>query len=197
MPSPLQPHPLVLASQSPRRRQLLEEAGYVFEVAEPALAEPDWLHPSLGPSLHAESLAYFKARSVAADHPGHAILGADTIAVVEGQVIGKPADREDARRILRRLSGTTHSVITGVALLHPASGRRLLQHNISLVRVRSLTDEMIEAYLATGRWQGKAGAYGVQDQEDPFVATITGSFTNVVGLPLELLARMFERWAAA
>jgi len=176
---------------------LLEEAGYVFEVAEPALAEPDWLHPNLSPSLHAESLAYFKARSVAADHPGRTILGADTIAVVEGQIIGKPADRDDARRILRRLSGTTHSVITGVVLLHSSSGRRLIQHNISMVRVRTLTDEMIEAYLATGRWQGKAGAYGVQDQEDPFVATITGSFTNVVGLPMELLARMFEHWAAA
>jgi septum formation protein len=190
----IQPEPLVLASRSPRREQLLREAHYQFEVAEPALSEPEWIHPDIAPAMHAESLAYFKARSVSADHPQKTILAADTIAVVEHEIIGKPADREDARRILRRLSATTHSVISGVVLLHPVSGRRLLQHNISMVYVRHLDDDKIDTYLKTDRWRGKAGAYGIQDQDDPFVEKVTGSFTNVMGLPMGLVARMFEHW---
>lgn len=194
MKTPIQPEPLVLASQSPRRRQLLEEAGYRFEISEPTMPEPDWLHPHLGPAMHAESLAYFKARSIAGTNADKTILAADTIAVVEGRVIGKPADREDARHILQQLSGQTHSVITGVVLLHPASERRMLKHNITTVCFRPLTEEMIEAYLRTGKWEGKAGAYGIQDQNDPFVSSFNGSFTNVVGLPMEMLAQMFEHW---
>ena len=194
IPPPIQPEPLVLASESPRRRELLSEAGYRFELALPKLDEPAWVHPHVSPSVHAESLAYFKARNVAGEHANKTILAADTIAVIEGEVIGKPADRDDASRILRRLSGTAHSVISGVVLLHPASGRRMLQHAISMVRVRQLGEAAIEAYLKTGKWQGKAGAYGIQDQDDPFVSGVTGSFTNVVGLPMELLGQMFEHW---
>lgn len=194
MNGPIQPHPLVLASGSPRRAQLLREAGYVFEIVTPPFHEPQWVHPHVAPTLHAESLAYFKARSVAALHADKTILAADTIAVVEGEVIGKPADRQDAYRILCRLSGTTHSVITGLVLLHPASGRRLFQHCISIVSVRPLTDAAIQAYLGTGAWQGKAGAYGIQDQDDPFVERVAGSFTNVVGLPMDLLAQMFDQY---
>lgn len=189
-----QPDPLVLASGSPRRAQLLLKGGYRFEVVSPPLNEPQWVHPHVAPTLHAESLAYFKARSVAHHHPDKTILAADTIAVLQGEVIGKPCDRKDAGNILRRLSGTLHSVITGVTLLHPRGGRRLLQHAISSVQVRVLSDAVIQAYLDTGAWEGKAGAYGIQDQEDPFVEKVTGSFTNVVGLPMELLARMFEHW---
>ncbi|HVP10061.1 MAG TPA: nucleoside triphosphate pyrophosphatase [Phycisphaerae bacterium] len=194
MNGPIQPDPLVLASASPRRAQILSEAGYRFQVAAPSLREPEWVHPHVAPTLHAESLAYFKARSVAPDHMDKTVLAADTIAVIENEIIGKPIDRDDAYRILRRLSGTTHSVITGVVLLQPASGRRLLQHGISTVSVRTLSDQAIQAYLDTGAWEGKAGAYGIQDQDDPFVEKVAGSFTNVVGLPIELVARMFEHW---
>ncbi len=190
----VQPDPLVLASSSPRRSQLLQESGYRFQVVPPPLLEPLWVHPHAAPTLHAESLAYFKARSVANHHPDKTILGADTIAVLQGAVIGKPSDRKNAADILRCLSGTLHSVVTGVVLLHPRSGRRLLQHAISAVQVRVLSDAAIEEYLDTGAWEGKAGAYGIQDQEDPFVEKVTGSFTNVVGLPMELLAQMFEHW---
>jgi septum formation protein len=190
----VQPEPLVLTSGSPRRAQLLHESGYRFEVVPPAMNEPQWAHPGVPATLHAESLAYFKASSVASRHPDKTLLGADTIAVLQGEIIGKPADREDAGRILRRLSGTLHSVVTGVVLLHPRSGRRLLQHAISGVQVRVLSEAAITAYLDTGAWEGKAGAYGIQDQEDPFVEKITGSFTNIVGLPMELLVQMFEHW---
>ena len=194
MNSLIQPEPLVLASTSPRRAELLHEAGYRFEVVVPPLHEPEWVHPHVAPTLHAESLAYFKARSVASTQANKTILAADTIAVIEGEIIGKPVDHDDAGRILRRLSGTTHSVITGVVLLQPATGRRLLQHGISVVNVRVLDNAAIQSYLDTHAWEGKAGAYGVQDQDDPFIERVSGSFTNVVGLPMELLARMFEHW---
>ncbi|MFH1416819.1 MAG: Maf family protein, partial [Planctomycetota bacterium] len=167
MSRPVQPDPLVLASASPRRALLLREAGYVYEITKPPFHEPKWVHPHVAPTLHAESAAYFKACSVAETLPPDTfVLAADTIASIEGEVIGKPADRQDAHRILSRLAGTTHSVITGIVLLHLTSGRRLLQHSLSTVHMRGLSDEALNTYLDTGAWAGKAGAYGVQDQDD-------------------------------
>lgn len=189
-----QPDNLVLASASPRRRQLLGDAGFAFDIAEPPFVEPDETRPHVAPALHAESLAYYKASSVAAIKPESTILAADTIAAHDGRIIGKPKDEADAFRILSSLSGTSHFVITGLAIVHHASGRRLLQHDVSTVVVRKLSDDAIRAYLRTGAWQGKAGAYGVQDQDDPFVEKVIGSFTNVVGLPMDLLHLMFDTW---
>lgn len=192
-----QPTPLVLASASPRRAELLREAGYRFQVVDPPIEEPGDEHRHVAAGLHAESLAYFKARSVEDDHPNKTILAADTIAVLNGQIIGKPVDAADARRILKLLSGTIHDVITGVVLLSPNGARRIMQHDVSRIRVRRLSDEAVEAYLTTGQWQGKAGAYGIQDHGDAFVETVEGSFTNVVGLPMELLSRMFRQYLRA
>lgn len=197
MSKPVQPDPLLLASASPRRVQLLREAGYAFRIAAPSISEPEAAHPHVSPPEYAESLAWFKACSVAPDHTGDAILAADTIAVVDGRIIGKPADRADARRIIECLSGTSHQVITGIALYQPGSQRRMLQHDVSRVRVRRLSGEEIEAYLRTDKWHGKAGAYGIQEEGDAFVEEVEGSFTNVVGLPMELLARLFETWSKA
>lgn len=194
MSTPTQPHPLVLASVSPRRRELLREAGYTFEIADPPFAEPDEQRPHVSPEQYTESLAYFKASSVAAAHRNKTILAADTIAFIDGEIIGKPADRDDARRILQRLSNTTHRVITGVALLDPATDRRMIDHDISTIVCRHLSPEQIETYLDTNQWQGKAGAYGIQDHGDLFVEQVVGSFTNVVGLPMEKLAAMFAAW---
>jgi septum formation protein len=195
MAMPLQPDRLILASTSPRRSELLCEAGYRFVVVRPPLQEPVERHPHVNPASYAESLAFFKARSVADGYPNDTILGADTITVLDDEVFGKPDDLQDARRILCTLSGTVHSVMTGIALLQPRPDRRLLRHDISMVRVRPLSAAMIESYLETGQWQGKAGAYGIQDHGDPFVEKIEGSFSNIVGLPMELLARMFEEWS--
>lgn len=197
MTASIQPHPLILASKSPRRAQLMREAGYQFQLADPPIPEPHELHPHVDPASYAESLAYFKAHSLSDAFPDQVILGADTIASCDGEIIGKPDNREHAGQILRKLSGTTHEVITGLALLLPIQDRRVLRHAVSTVRVRTLSDEMIENYLDTGAWQGKAGAYGIQDQNDPFVDKMTGSFTNVVGLPLELLSEVFEAWIQA
>ncbi len=193
MTRPVQPHDLVLASSSPRRCELLRERGYTFDVAIPPFEEPDE-RPHVAAHAHAASLAYFKASSVARDRVDQSILAADTIAWIDGQIIGKPRDREDARRILKTLSGTTHEVVTGVALVRADHGRRLIEHDATLIRVRKLSDQMIEDYLDTGLWEGKAGAYGIQDGDDPFVETLQGSFSNVVGLPIELIERMFATW---
>lgn len=197
MATPPQPDRLILASASPRRSELLRSAGYRFSVVRPPLQEPDERYPHVNVASYAESLAFFKASSIADLHPDATILAADTITVLEDEIFGKPLDREDAQRTLRALSGTFHSVITGVALLNPRSELRLIDHAVTRVRVRTLSDATIEAYLETGQWQGKAGAYGIQDGGDPFVEKVDGSFTNVVGLPMELLARMFKEWQRA
>jgi septum formation protein len=191
---PPQPDRLILASASLRRFELLRRAGFQFKVVYPPLEEPVKRHSRVAPASYAESLAFFKARSIADQHSTATILAADTITVLGDEIFGKPADRADADRILRALSGTVHSVFTGVTLLHPRSERRLINHAVSRVRVRPLSDAMINAYLDEGQWQGKAGAYGIQDEGDPFVEKIEGSFTNIVGLPMELLAQMFEKW---
>ncbi|MCB9852723.1 MAG: septum formation protein Maf [Phycisphaerales bacterium] len=190
----VQPRPLILASASPRRRELMIERGYEFDVVEPPFDEPDAASPHVPPANHVESLAFFKARSVSKQCPDHIILAADTIAYLNGEIIGKPIDRSDARKILEDMSGTTHEVLTGVALYEPRTGRRRITHDITLLRVRELGGKQIEAYLNTGEWIGKAGAYGIQDEGDKFVERVDGSFTNVVGLPMELIERLFIEW---
>ncbi|OWY68925.1 septum formation protein Maf [cyanobacterium TDX16] len=190
-----QPDRLVLASTSPRRAELMREAGYQFRVVPPPFAEPEEKHPHVDPANYAESLAYFKARSIADTNPADTILAADTIAVMDDEIFGKPEDREDARRILCRLSGSSHRVITGVVLMHPETDARQMGHSISVIRVRKLSTEDIESYLDTGAWEGKAGAYGIQDHGDAFVERYEGSFSNIVGLPMELVRDMFGTWA--
>jgi len=180
---------LILASSSPRRRQLLAEAGFDFQVLPPPVEEPSDLPAELTPARRAEVLARFKARSVAARSPEAHILGADTVVAVAGQVLGKPDGRQEARAMLRRLSGTRHEVITGVALLAPG-GRERVASESTFVTMRRMGDEEIEQYLASGEWIGKAGAYAIQETADRFVEGIEGSYSNVVGLPIELVGRM-------
>ncbi len=182
----------VLASASPRRAQLLTEAKYDFTAVPPPLNEPAPA-PGAMPSQVAESLAYFKARSVLeSNDPDVPVLGADTVVALDGEIFGKPRDVDHAREILGRLAGTRHQVMTGVALLCP-SGTRLIASATTHVRMRDVPAAALEEYIATGLWEGKAGAYGIQDDEDPFVESIEGSFSNVVGLPMELLQGMFAQ----
>jgi len=207
---PSQKPRLILASASPRRAELLRSHGYDFTVIESPLAEPVDFPDDMSPVEQAQSSSFFKAQSVAGLAGDGWVLAADTIAALGGRVFGKPADRDDAKRILKSLSGTTHQVITGVTLLDASSGIRLMGHDSTDVIMRPLTDSEIEAYLDSGAWEGKAGAYGIQDQSAPtpvsvgakvqcaqhaFVKRIEGSFTNVVGLPIELVARMLDEFA--
>ncbi len=173
---------LILASSSPRRQVLLREAGYLFEI-DPADIDEDDHDSGLLPGDLAEYLAVRKAKAVAARRPGDVILAADTVVAFGDQILGKPEDRDDARRMLQLLGGTTHVVVTGVAVNHAAAEWRQSRRVFSAVNMRTMTEGEIEEYLAGGEWRGKAGGYGIQDP-DPFVTRTAGCTTNIVGLPM-------------
>ena len=183
-----QPTCLILASASPRRRELLEQAGYHFDVVPADTKEPIDHAPT--PSQTAVERARAKARDVSRRFSHRVVLAADTIVVLDGDVIGKPADAADARRTLRRLRGTRHSVLTGVVVL--AGGAEQAAAEETVIEMRQVSDEEIDAYVATGEALGKAGAYAVQERGDRFIKSLSGSYTNVVGLPMELVSRMLS-----
>ena len=191
---PVTGQPLILASASPRRQELMRLEGYVFTVAIPPVHEPELMASGVSAAQQAEALSYFKARSVAARFDKGVIIAADTVVACDGEVFGKPADLDDARTILNALLGKRQQVITGVTLLDAAGGRRLIAHDTTVVVMGKLPEQAVEKYLASEAWQGKAGAYGIQDRGDAFIERVQGSFTNVVGLPMELLARMLRQW---
>ncbi len=181
---------LILASASPRRAQLLTQAGYSFRIVTPPLQEPDDMGPGVPPHARAEALSYFKARSVLKLGARGIILAADTVVAHGDRVFGKPDGPDHARDILRRLAGTTHQVITGLTLIDTQSDVRVITHDRTRVTMRPMTARQLDRYIAGGSWKGKAGAYGIQDHADPFVQRIEGSFTNVVGLPMERLTAL-------
>jgi septum formation protein len=189
-----EPARLILASASPRRRELLLAHGYRFEVVPSAIDESSAATDAAPPHVLVERLSAAKARDVAGRLKDGVVLAGDTVAALGDRVIGKPADREDARAILRALAGTRHEVITGIALVHVASGQFRVAHDRTAVYLRTLSDAEIEDYLNTNEWRGKAGAYGIQDVGDQFVSRIEGSFTNVVGFPMELVVSLLEEW---
>ena len=174
---------LILASASPRRQSLLREAGYVYLI-HPANIDEDHFPTGLSPEQLAQHLAIAKAETIAALYPDDITLGSDTVVALGSELLGKPADATDARRMLAKLSGTTHHVSTGVAVIHPATKFLRSTTVTSTVRMRPLSEIEIDRYVAGGQWQGKAGGYGIQDQ-DPFVTNMSGSLTNIVGLPME------------
>ena len=178
---------LVLASASPRRQQLLREAGYDFAVF-PADIDED-VYPNLMPIELARHLSFEKAKAVAGRFAQDVVLAADTVVAFGDRPMSKPDDVEDARRMLTLLSGTTHIVITGVTVMQKDSEVRQTRVAMSAVRMRNMTKLEIDGYIASGQWEGKAGGYGIQDN-DPFVTRISGSHTNIVGLPMELVEKM-------
>ncbi|MCX6898641.1 MAG: Maf family protein [Verrucomicrobia bacterium] len=176
---------LILASASPRRTELLKSLGLQFDVMPTGVAERDE-HPT---SFHDLAIhnAQVKAHDVAVRHPDALVLGADTIVVLGNEVFGKPSDLDDARRMLRSLSGQGHSVITGVCLICRAENRERVFTVETRVRFRELAEADIEQYLDAVDVLDKAGAYAIQEGP-PIVAGIEGSYSNVIGLPLERLA---------
>lgn len=184
---------LVLASASPRRQDLLREAGYRFTV-DPANIDEDDVPRGLGPGDLAEFLAAEKARVVSQRNLDAVVLGADTVVALGGAILGKPADAQHTRRMLQVLAGTNHLVITGVAVMRAAEGFSRRTRVESAVHMRPLTLAEVDRYVAGNQWQGKAGGYGLQDaagfptddpSKDPFVLRVWGSHTNIVGLPME------------
>jgi septum formation protein len=179
--------PLVLASGSPRRAELLRQAGIRFEVSVPDVDET--LHPGEAPEAYVRRLAAAKARHVAASHPGRPVLGADTTVVVDGQVLGKPYDAADAARMLGQLSGRSHLVLTGVCLIGPA-GETRIDAAVTTVEFRALQAAEIGEYVDSGEPMDKAGGYAIQGGAAGFVTRLDGEYSNVVGLPVALIQGM-------
>jgi septum formation protein len=204
---------LVLASASPRRQELLRNAGIPFVVQ--AAHIPEDPLPGESPRACAERLAREKARAVFSRRSDDLVLGADTVVFVDGEILGKPCDAADAARMLRQLSGQTHQVITGVCLVgalrtesqgvrnpvetgkqEPATAFEDVRAETTAVAMAALTDEQIRAYIATGEPMDKAGAYAIQGMASRWIPRIEGDYFNVVGLPVALVWRMLREHGA-
>ncbi len=183
--------PLILASSSPRRRQLLAEAGWAFEVIPPhESAECGVCSRETPPELVAR-LAMQKAADVAVRVPHGLVIGCDTVAECCGHILGKPHNVDHAREMLRMMSGREHAVYSGLCLWLRPTEEKHVQVEVTRLRMDPISDHDLEAYLQTNGWEGKAGAFGFQDGLD-WVHIVEGSESNVVGLPMELLHRMLQ-----
>ena len=187
---PQPPLELILASASPRRRELLAQLAIPFTVIPANIDESAW--PNEVPRAYTMRVAHAKAQHVARQFPTAVVLGADSVVVLEQQILGKPRDIAEARHMLTCLSGREHTVLTGVAVLHQAQHFVGLDAVSTLVRFRPLSASVIEPYLITGEAMDKAGAYAIQGAAAAFVASRDGCYTNVVGLPLRRTATLLQ-----
>jgi len=185
----LAPRKLILASGSPRRQQLLRDAGIEFEAYAPDISEEQ--RPGEQATDYALRLAREKAEKVAKQFPQHVVLAADTIVVVDGRSLGKPNDERDAERMLRLLSGRWHQVITAVSVVVPRKPAHTNSRTTE-VHFRDVTPREIQEYIATGEPMDKAGAYAIQGGAAPWVVRVEGEYSNVVGLPLSLVTEMLH-----
>lgn len=187
--------PIVLASGSPRRRELLSRLGLRFEVDVPRLEENPWI-PGEDPDAYARRISGAKAAEVAERRPDALIVAGDTIVVLDGVVLGKPGGERSARAMLARLSGREHAVHTALTVLAPG-GIRAAGTEITRVRFRTLGAEEVDAYVATGEPLDKAGAYGIQAYGATLVEAVSGCYFNVMGLPVVRLLALLEEigWA--
>lgn len=183
--------PMILASSSPRRRQLLTDAGFAFTVVSPDDAAEDGSLPGEMPQQLVARLAWQKARDVARRVERGLVIGCDTVAECDGQVLGKPGDLAHARQMLLTLRGREHHVFSGLCLWQRPNDCVRTEIEVTRLIMAPISDADLEAYLATNAWSGKAGAFGYQDGLD-WVQIVEGSESNVVGLPMELLGRMLE-----
>ncbi len=184
--------PIILASNSPRRKELLRQVGVSFTV-DPADVDERPL-PGERPEDYAVRVALDKARVAAARSKNGVIIAADTIVVVDDTILGKPADRNDAERMLTVLSNRVHRVITGLAVIDAASGKTMTNSAVTSVWFRDLSQQEIQSYLAGGEPLDKAGAYGIQGKGALLVKKIEGCYFNVVGLPLSLLGELLRKF---
>jgi nucleoside triphosphate pyrophosphatase len=184
---------LILASRSPRRAEILDAVGWPYEIIVAGVDET--LRSGELPLDYVQRLAVAKAEAVATRVEQGLILGADTTVVANGQILGQPADNDDARRMLSLLAGRWHEVVTGVALVRAGSAQRRVHHEITRVRFAELTNDEIDWYVATQEPMDKAGAYGVQGKAALFIEEIQGDYFNVVGLPIRLVYELATRIA--
>jgi len=179
---------LILASASPRRRELLTQAGFVFAVVAANIDETR--REGAAPAAYVQRLALEKARSVHALHPEATVLGADTTVVLEGEVLNKPADRAEAERMLRLLAGRAHAVHTGIAVV--SNGSELTHVETTRVFFGAMAESDLAHYLSTGDSLDKAGAYGIQGYAARWITRIEGDFFNVMGLPIAATVKLLS-----
>lgn len=187
---------IILASASPRRRQLLAKAGYKFKVVPSNIDEAAFSAEGISTQEYAERLALAKAKDVAGRFPNSLVIGADTVVDFKGQIIGKPADAKDAEAITRKLFSAPHKVITGVAIVRLSDGTEIVESDVTTVYPKKMTEQQIEEHIKGGSWQDKAGAYAIQETGEKFVEKIEGSLTNVMGFPMELVQRLLKKVTA-
>jgi septum formation protein len=187
------PFQFILASKSPRRRELLKKAGYKFEVAEPLINEKDFVAGKTSPCEYAKRLALAKAMSVAQRFQEKIVVGADTIVDFDGRIVGKAADAAQAEKIIRMLFNAPHRVITGLAIICKRKNIEIADADTTIVYPRPMTEEQLAEHISSGVWRDKAGAYAIQENGDRFVEKIEGSLTNVMGMPMELFERLLKR----
>ena len=176
----------ILASASPRRKLLLTQAGYTFDIIPSQVDESEFSTDGITSQEYTMQLALAKAMDIAQKHPNRLVMGGDTVVDLNGRIIGKPDDADHAEEITRALFSQPHLVITGLALIRIADSTEIVRSVTTTVYPRKLTEQQIADHIKAGDWQGKAGAYGIQETGDEFVEKIEGSFTNVIGLPMEL-----------
>jgi nucleoside triphosphate pyrophosphatase len=187
------PMNIILASASPRRRQLLSEAGYEFAIIPADIDEAAFPAEAVTAAEYAEKLALVKAKNVAERYPDTVVIGADTVVDCDGRIIGKPADARDAERITRMLFSAPHQVITGLAIVRICDDTELVESDGTTVFPRRLSAEQIAEHIKGGSWRDKAGAYAIKEVGDEFIEKIEGSLTNVMGLPMERLESLLAR----
>ena len=183
----------ILASASPRRRDLLRKAGYCFEIIPSNVDESKYDTNGITSEKHTKILALAKAKDIAAKFPNAVVMGSDTVVDLDGEIIGKPDHAEHAEEITRKLFSKPHKVITGLALVCIEKSIEIVEADTTIVYPRKLTEAQIADHITNGQWEGKAGAYGIQETGDEFVDHIDGSFTNVMGLPMEMTERLLEK----
>ena len=181
---------IILASASPRRKEIMQKYSYEIEVI-PSNCE-ETVQDGLSPGQTARSLAEQKAKDVARSHPDDIVIGADTIVALDGEILGKPSSRDDAKKALQKLSGKTHEVITGVAII--SGTEQEVYSAVTKVKFYPISDEEIDEYIRTGEPMDKAGSYGIQGKGGLFVEKIDGDYENVVGLPTASLSRKLKRF---
>ena len=182
----------ILASASPRRRDLLRKAGYCFEIVPSGIDDSKYDVNGISSEEHTKILALAKAKDVAVRLPNTLVMGSDTVVDLDDEIIGKPDDVNHAEEIIRKLFSKPHRVITGLALVCIEKNIEIVEADTTVVYPRQLTEAQITDHIQNGQWEGKAGAYGIQETGDEFVDHIDGSFTNVMGLPMELTQRLLE-----
>jgi len=189
---------IILASASPRRKELLSQAGpygagYKFTVVRPQIDENDIHLEKAGPAEYAKKAALAKAIDVAQRYPDALVIGADTVVDFNGQTIGKPLDAKDAERITRMLFSAPHKVITALAIVRIRDSMESVEADTTTIYPKKLSEKDIAEHIKSGLWRDKAGAYAIKQPADPFIERIEGSLSNVMGLPMELLQKLLKK----